>query len=72
MKILVTGAEGFMGSHLTEKLVKLGHKVTALVLYNSFNNNGWLNEIDKKKYKNLDIIFGDIRDENFIFKILKK
>ena len=48
MKILVTGAEGFIGSHLTEKLVKLGHKVTALVLYNSFNNNGWLNEIDKK------------------------
>ncbi len=72
MKIFVTGADGFIGSHLIEKLVKLGHDVTALVLYNSFNNIGWLSQIEKEKYKNLKIIFGDVRDENFIFLNTKK
>ena len=41
-KILVTGADGFIGSHLTEELVKLGHKVKAFAYYNSFNSWGWL------------------------------
>tara|TARA_B100001057_G_scaffold498944_1_gene607753 strand:- start:2285 stop:3280 length:996 start_codon:yes stop_codon:yes gene_type:complete len=72
MKIFITGAEGFIGSHLTEKLVKLGHYVKALVLYNSFNSCGWLEDLNKKKYKNLDIIYGDVRDENFIYNQTKK
>ena len=52
MKIGVTGSEGFIGSHLVEKLVDLGHSVKALVLYNSFNDIGNLKFIDKKKYQN--------------------
>ena len=54
MKLFVTGSEGFIGSHLVEYLVKKGHNVTALVHYNSFNNKGWLEDIDisvKKKNK---------------------
>ena len=66
MNILVTGSEGFLGSHLVEKLLNIGHKVTALVLYNSFNSTGWLADLENKK--NLKIIFGDIRDENFLLK----
>ena len=72
MKIFITGAEGFIGSHLTEKLVKLGHYVKALVLYNSFNSCGWLEDLNKKKNKNLDIVYGDVRDENFIYNQTKK
>ena len=72
MNIFITGAEGFIGSHLTEKLVKLGHNVRALVLYNSFSSCGWLEDLNKKKYKNLDIIYGDVRDENFIYNQTKK
>lgn len=66
MKICVTGAEGFIGSHLVEKLVKSGHSVKALVLYNSFNDIGNLKFIDKKKLSKLKIIFGDIKDDFFL------
>ena len=48
MKTLVTGADGFIGSHLVEKLVKKGYEVKAFVLYNSFNSWGWLDNIDPK------------------------
>ena len=68
MKIGVTGSEGFIGSHLVEKLVDLGHSVKALVLYNSFNDIGNLKFIDKKKISKLKIIFGDIKDEFFLNK----
>ena len=62
-KILITGADGFIGSHLTEMLVEKGHSVRALSQYNSFNNFGWLEKI---KYKNdIEIITGDIRDPNY-------
>lgn len=57
---LVTGADGFIGSHLTEQLLEKGNKVRALVLYNSFNNFGWLEDIPKNE--DLEIITGDIRD----------
>lgn len=58
--ILITGAEGFIGSHLTELLVREGYKVRALVLYNSFNSWGWLEESECRG--DFEIIFGDIRD----------
>lgn len=66
MRIFVTGADGFIGSHLTEKLIDLNFDVKALSYYNSFNNIGWLKNINEKKLKNLKIVSGDIRDFNFI------
>ena len=71
MNILITGSEGFIGSHLTEKLVKLGHKVKCTVLYNSFNSYGWLEDIDKDILKEIEVCFGDIRDFCFVKKNLK-
>jgi NAD dependent epimerase/dehydratase len=68
-KILVTGADGFIGSHLTEMLVKMGAHVTALSQYNSFNYWGWLEDIDCKD--SVEIISGDIRDPHFCRKITK-
>ena len=66
MKILVTGAEGFIGSHLVELLLKKKFKVKALVLYNSFNSWGWLENLNSKLKNNLEVVLGDIRDkENF-------
>ncbi len=61
-KILVTGADGFIGSHLTEYLLSLGCDVRAFVYYNSFNSWGWLDTLDAKAKKSLDIVMGDIRD----------
>ena len=61
-KILITGSEGFIGSHLVEHLVKKNYKVKAFVLYNSFNKNGWLDTLDKKLLQKIEIHYGDIRD----------
>lgn len=61
-KILVTGADGFIGSHLVEALVRRGHDVRAFVLYNSFNSWGWLDHSEPSIKKNLDIFAGDVRD----------
>jgi NAD dependent epimerase/dehydratase len=61
-KILVTGADGFIGSHLTEELVRQGHDVRAFVYYNSFNSWGWLDHSDKNIKNSLDVFSGDIRD----------
>lgn len=61
-KILVTGADGFIGSHLTEELVRQGHKVRAFVYYNSFSSWGWLDHTDPEVKKSLEIVAGDIRD----------
>ena len=72
MKILLTGSEGFIGSHLAEKLVKNGHELTCLVLYNSFNSWGWLDKIDNKIKKNIKIVTGDIRDEFLVKSLIKK
>lgn len=61
-KILVTGADGFIGSHLTEQLVRDGYNVRAFVLYNSFNSWGWLDESPAEIKEELDVFAGDIRD----------
>lgn len=68
-KILVTGADGFIGSHLTEMLLAKGNQVKALTYYNSFNFWGWLEDIPANK--NLEIISGDIRDPHFCKAITK-
>lgn len=60
MKILVTGADGFIGSHLCELLLAAGHEVRALAYYNSFNNWGWLEDIPARP--SLQVVTGDIRD----------
>ena len=68
-KVLITGADGFIGSHLTEMLVGKGYKVKALSLYNSFNNWGWLESVNCKK--DIEIVTGDIRDPHYC-KIITK
>lgn len=65
-KILVTGSDGFIGSHLTEELVKQGYRVKAFVLYNSFNTWGWLDTFPKAILDQLEIFQGDIRDPNSV------
>jgi dTDP-glucose 4,6-dehydratase len=62
MKILVTGSEGFIGSHLVEALVKQGHSVRAFVLYNSFNSWGWLEQLSPEILDAIEVFTGDIRD----------
>lgn len=69
MKILITGADGFIGSHLTEMLVSHGHHVKALSQYNSFNNWGWLEDINCKDQ--VEILSGDIRDPHYCKHITK-
>lgn len=67
--ILITGADGFIGSHLTERLVKEGAKVKALSLYNSFNNWGWLEDVDCKD--DIEVLCGDVRDSAYVKHISK-
>ena len=68
-RILITGADGFIGSHLTELLLEKGYKVRALSYYNSFNFWGWLEDIPANS--NLEIVAGDIRDPYFVKSIMK-
>lgn len=63
-RILVTGADGFIGSHLTEALVRRGYNVRAFVFYNSFNSWGWLEESPADIRRELDVFAGDIRDSH--------
>jgi dTDP-glucose 4,6-dehydratase len=60
--VLVTGADGFIGSHLTESLVRQGFRVRAFVMYNSFNSWGWLDKCDEDVKGNFEVVSGDIRD----------
>ena len=69
MKVLITGADGFIGSHLTEMLVAKGYQVKALSQYNSFNNWGWLEDISCKD--RIEIFTGDIRDPHYCKYITK-
>lgn len=70
-KILITGADGFIGSHLTEHLVRQGYGVRAFVLYNSFNSWGWLDSSPEEIKKELDVFAGDIRDPNGVRAAMK-
>ena len=70
-KVLVTGADGFIGSHLVERLVREGISVKAFVYYNSFNSWGWLEDIDKKIMSEVEVFPGDIRDPYGVKKSLE-
>ncbi len=63
-KVLVTGADGFIGSHLTERLLEKGYDVKAFTFYNSFNNWGWLDTLPEDKLSEINLFSGDIRDPN--------
>lgn len=70
-QILITGADGFIGSHLTEELVRLGYNVRAFVFYNSFNSLGWLDHSSGEVRSALDVFAGDIRDPNGVRKAMQ-
>ena len=71
MKILVTGAGGFIGSHLVEKLLQKNFKVKAFFRYSSRQDYGWLKRLKKEKKKNIEYIFGDIRDPDSVDQAIK-
>lgn len=70
-KVLVTGADGFIGSHLVEELLKEGYDVRAFVYYNSFSSWGWLDILPKEKLDKIEIFSGDIRDPNGVREAMK-
>ena len=70
-KVLVTGSDGFIGSHLVEELVKKGYEVRAFVYYNSFNNWGWLDTLPKDIMDHVDVFAGDVRDPNGVREAMK-
>jgi NAD dependent epimerase/dehydratase len=69
-KILVTGADGFIGSHLTEALVSADARVTALAQYNSFDSHGWLDDLPEPVRDKVNIVRGDVRDAAFISRLV--
>ncbi len=70
-KVLVTGADGFIGSHLTELLVEKGYQVKAFAYYNSFNTWGWLDTLPQDKMREIEVFSGDIRDPNGVREAMK-
>jgi len=70
-KVLVTGADGFIGSHLVEALLTQGCEIRAFVYYNSFNSWGWLDTLPPDVIRGLDVFSGDIRDPNGVFEAMK-
>jgi NAD dependent epimerase/dehydratase len=70
-KVLITGADGFIGSHLTEELIHKGYVVRAFVYYNSFNSNGWLDSIPAETKSKIEFFAGDIRDPNGVREAMK-
>ena len=71
MKVFVTGAEGFIGSHLVEKLVEKKYKVTAHYLYNFSDSMGWINSVKGNLLNKVKIVKGDIRDIQLIRRLIK-
>ncbi len=69
--VCVTGAEGFIGSHLVESLVEKGYRVRAMVLYNSFNNWGWLETLPSSVMENVEVFLGDVRDPRSVREFMK-
>lgn len=70
-KVLITGADGFIGSHLVERLLDEGARVRAFVFYNSFNRWGWLDTFPKDRLRKTDVFCGDIRDPNGVQEAMK-
>lgn len=71
MRVLVTGADGFIGSHLSEALVERGAHVTALCMYNSFDGHGWLDDLPGAAHPRLARVRGDVRDSAFVRRIVR-
>ena len=69
--VAVTGAEGFIGSHLVETLVADGHRVRAMVQYNSFSSFGWLETLDREVLDSVEIVLGDVRDPGSVNGLVK-
>jgi dTDP-glucose 4,6-dehydratase len=70
-RVLVTGSDGFIGSHLTERLVRDGHDVRAFVYYNSFDSHGWLDAVPPETRRALHVVAGDIRDPQVVHDAVK-
>lgn len=70
-KVLVTGADGFIGSHLVEALLEQKCKVRPFVYYNAFNSWGWLDSLDKRNLCQIDVFAGDVRDQNVVRKAMR-
>ena len=70
-KVLVTGSDGFIGSHLVETLLKGGFSVRAFVYYNSFNSWGWLDTFSKEQIRSIEVVAGDVRDPNGVRRAMK-
>src|SRR5688572_23386250 len=70
-KVFVTGADGFIGSHLVEELISKGCKVKALAVYNSFNTWGWLDTLDASIKSQIEVVTGDVRDPNGMRHLIK-
>jgi NAD dependent epimerase/dehydratase len=71
MKVLITGADGFIGSHLAEELVREGHEVRAIVVYNSLDSWGWLDSVPREISSQIEVIPGDIRDPALMMSAVK-
>ena len=72
LKVLITGADGFIGSHLSEALVEAGYDVRAFIYYNSFNSYGWLDTVSKEINNKIEFFPGDIRDPNGVREAMKE